>query len=104
MSDFATDQLTDDWDGVLSTAGSITAATGGVTFSGVWAQQADALMDMEEQLRGEVRFTVFTTYTELPTLPAVRQTVVRSGVTYAIEAVRSDAELVGIEFDCKKVI
>lgn len=104
MSDFDTDQLTADWDGVLARAGSITAALAGVTFSGVWAQQADALIDLEEQLRGEVRFTVFTTYTELPALPAVRQTLVRSGVTYVIEAVRSDAEAVGIEFDCKKIL
>lgn len=104
MSDFDTDQLTADWDGVLARAGSITAALAGVTFSGVWAQQADALIDLEEQLRGEVRFTVFTTYTELPALPAVRQTLVRSGVTYVIEAVRSDAEEVGIEFDCKKIL
>lgn len=104
MSDFDTSQLTTDWDDVLDRAGSVTAALAGVTFSGVWAQQADALVDLDEQLRGEVRFTVFTTYTELSTLPAVRQTIVRSGVTYVIEAVRSDAEAVGIEFDCKQII
>jgi hypothetical protein len=104
MSDFDTSQLVSDWDDVLSRGGSITATTDGVTFSGIWAQQGDAILDLEDQLRGEVRFTVFTTYTDLPTLPAVRQTLVRSGVTYVIEAVRSDAELAGIEFDCKKIL
>jgi uncharacterized protein (AIM24 family) len=104
MSDFDTDQLLTDWDDVLTRAGAVTATTGGVTFSAVWAQQSDLLTDMEEQLRGEVRFTVATTYTELATLPTVRQTLVRSGVTYVVEAVRSDAELACIEFDCKKVI
>jgi hypothetical protein len=104
MSDFDTSQLINDWDDVLGSAGSVTATTGGVTFSAIWAQQGDMIMDLDDQLRGEVRFTCFTTYTDLPTLPIVRQTLVRSGITYVIQSVRSDAELVGIEFDCKKIL
>jgi hypothetical protein len=104
MSDFDTSTLLDDWDAILGCAGSLTATTGGVTFSGVWSARADMLADMEEQLRDERRFTVFTTCTELPTAPAVRDTVMRSGVTYVVEAVRTDAEAVGIEFDVRKVL
>ncbi len=104
MSDFDTSQLLTDWDGILAAAGSLTAVTGGVTFDGVWAQRVDALADLEEQMRDEKRFTVFTTYTELPTPPTTRQTVVRSGVTYVVESVRTDAEQAGIEFDVKTVI
>lgn len=103
MSDFDSTQLLSDWDSVLNAAGSLTATTGGVTFDGVWAQRNDALAQLEEQLRDEKRFTVFTTYTELATPPTTRQTVVRSGVTYFVEAVRLDAEGVGIEFDVKTI-
>lgn len=104
MSDFDTSDLLTDWDSVLTRAGSITALTGGVTFSGVWAEQADAYADLNDQIRDEKKFTVFTTYTQLPTIPTVRQTVLRSGVTYVISGVRSDAELVGIEFDVMRII
>ena len=104
MGDFDTDQLLDDWDGVLARAGSLTATTGGVTFSGVWAQRIDALAALEEQIRDEKRFTVATTFTQLPTPPIMRQTVVRSGVTYVVEAVRQDAEGAGMEFDVKRVM
>lgn len=104
MSDFDTDQLLEDWDGVLATAGALTATLSGVTFSGVWGQQSDALIDMEEQLRDERRYTVATTYTQLPTLPQIRQTVVRAGLTYAIDDVRADAEAAVIEFDCHQVL
>jgi pectate lyase len=104
VSDFDTTQLLSDWDAVTARAGSLTAVTGGVTFSGVWAQRNDMLADMQEQLRNEKRFTVFTTFTELSTVPSIRQTLVRSGITYAIEAVRTDAELVGIEFDVKSIL
>lgn len=104
MSDFATADLLDDWDSILAVAGSVTATTGGVTFSGVWAQRADSLADFQEQLRNEKRFTIFTTFTELPTAPTMRQTLVRAGLTYAVEAVRTDAELVGMEFDVKSIL
>lgn len=104
MSDFDTASLLSDWNAVLTRAGTITALTGGVTFSGVWAEQADAFSDLNDQIRDEKRFTVFTTYTQLPTIPGVRQTILRSGITYVVSAVRSDAELVGIEFDVKRVI
>jgi len=105
MGDFDTANLLADWNAVLSRAGALTAVFGGsTTFSGVWAEQANALDFMEDQLRDEHRFTVFTTSTELPILPAPRQTIVRAGVTYVVERVRSDAELIGIEIDVKKVI
>jgi len=104
MSDFDTTDLLADWNGILARAGSVTATTGGVTFDGVWAQQVDALAELDEQLRNEKRFTIFTTFTELPTAPVTRQTVVRSGVTYVVESVRTDAELVGIEFDVKTIL
>jgi hypothetical protein len=104
MSDFGTEQLLSDWNDILPRAGSLTAVTGGVTFSGVWSQRLDALADYEEQYRNEKRFTVFTTFTELATPPSTRQTVVRSGVTYQVEAVRADAEAAGMEFDVKTVL
>lgn len=104
MGDFDTTNLLADWNGVLSTAGALTATTGGVTFSGVWAERVNAFADINDQLRDEKRFTVATTFTELATLPTVRQTLVRSGVTYTVEAVRNDAELACIEFDVKRVI
>jgi hypothetical protein len=104
MGDFDSSQLLSDWDDVLGRAGSLTAVTGGVTFDGVWAGRVDALAEMDEQLRNEKRFTVFTTYTELPTPPTTRQTVVRAGVTYFVESVRVDAEGVAIEFDVKSVL
>jgi hypothetical protein len=104
MSDFDTSTLLDDWDAVLSRAGALTATTGGVTFSAVWAERQNAFADMNDQLRDEKRFTIFTTATELVTTPTLRQTLVRSGVTYVVESVRADAESVGIEFDVKRVI
>jgi len=105
MGDFDTSQLLTDWDDVLARAGAVTATTGGVTFSGVWSQQTSLLEVLDDQLRNEKRFTVSSTFTELPTLPVVQQTLVRSGVTYVIDgAVRSDAELAVIEFDCKQII
>lgn len=104
MSDFASDQLLDDWDGILGTAGTLTGTTGGVSFAGVWSQRNDALAQLEEQIRDEKRFTVFTTYTQLATPPTTRQTVVRSGVTYVVESVRIDAEGAGIEFDVKTAL
>ena len=104
MGDFDTADLLADWDDVLSRAGAVTASLGGVTFSGVWAQRTDALADLEEQIRDEKRFTIFTTFTELATAPATRQTLVRSGVTYVVETVRTDAELCAIEFDVKTIL
>jgi len=104
MGDFDTTQLLSDWDNVLSNAGAVTALTGGVTFSGVWAQRADVLADMDEQLRDDKRFTIFTTFSELPTPPVVRQTVFRGSVTYFVDGVRTDAEEVGIEFDVRRII
>lgn len=104
MSDFDEDQLLSDWDGILSSAGSLTAVTGGVTFSGVWSQRVNALAELEEQIRDEKRFTVFTTYTQLSTPPTVRQPVYRAGLTYSVEAVRTDAEGAGMEFDVKSIL
>lgn len=104
MADFDSTQLLTDWDDILGQTGTLTAVTGGVTFDGVWSQRQDALADLEEQLRDEKRFTVFTTFTELPTAPTVRQTVIRSGVTYAVESVRTDAEGAGMEFDVKTIL
>jgi hypothetical protein len=104
MSDFDTSTLLDDWDSVLSRAGSLDATTGGVTFSGVWAERQNSFADMNDQLRDEKRFTIFTTATELSVTPVLRQTLVRSGVTYVVESVRADAEGVGLEFDVKRVI
>jgi hypothetical protein len=104
MGDFDTSQLLDDWDGVLSRAGSVTAVLAGVTFDGVWAQRVDALADLDEQMRDEKRFTIFTTFTELTTPPVSRQTLVRAGVTYVVESVRTDAEGACIEFDVKAII
>lgn len=104
MSDFASEQLLSDWNGVLARAGSLTAATAGVTFSGVWAERADAFADINDQLRNEKRFTVFTTVSQLPTPPLLRQAIVRASVTYFVEAVRSDAEGCGMEIDVKTTI
>lgn len=104
MADFATAQLLTDWDAILTQSGTLTATTGGVTFDGVWAQRADALADFEEQIRDEKRFTILTTFTQLATAPTTRQTLVRSGVTYFVEAVRTDAEAACIEFDVRTVI
>jgi hypothetical protein len=104
MGDFDTANLLADWNGVLSTAGALTATTGGVTFSGVWAERQDVLVDMHDQLRDERRFTVFTTFSELATRPSLRQTIVRAGVTYAVEGIRDDVAAVGIELDVKRVI
>lgn len=104
MSDFDTADLLADWDDVLSRAGSLTAVTGGVTFSGVWAEQTSALEIMDDQLRNEKRFAVFTTYTQLPTAPNPRQTVVRSGVTYVVESVNTDAELCGMQLNVKRAL
>jgi hypothetical protein len=104
MSDFDTADLLNDWNDVLTRAGSVTATTGGVTFFGVWAQRADVLAQLDEQIRDEKRFTIFTTFTELPTAPTTRQTVVRSGLTYVVESVRSDAELAGMEFDVLRIL
>lgn len=104
MSDFDSDNLLADWNAVLSRAGSLTASTAGVTFSGVWAERTDAFADINDQLRNEKRFTVFTTVTELPTPPLLRQSIVRASVTYFVEAVRADAENCGMEIDVKTTI
>lgn len=93
-----------DWDDVLSRAGSLTATFGGVTFSGVWAEQISDLQFMEDQIRNEKRFSVFTTYSELPTPPAPRQTIVRSSITYAVESVNEDAERVAFTMFVKRVL
>jgi hypothetical protein len=103
MSDFETNTLTDDWSNVLASGGSLTFALNGVTPSGIWAAQFSDVIDAEEQLRDERRFTVFTTVASCVTIPADRTTLERDGVTYFIDAVRSDAESVGIELDVRKV-
>ena len=75
----------------------------GASASGIWAARFSALDSIEEQLRDERRFTVFTTFSELAATPAVRMTLARSGLTYFIEAIRNDAELIGVELDVKQV-
>lgn len=103
MSDFETDTLTEDWSNVLASGGSLTFALNGVTPSGIWAAQFSDVVDAEEQLRDERRFTVFTTFASCVTTPSVRNTLVRDSVTYYIDAVRNDAESIGIEIDVRKV-
>lgn len=103
MGDFDTAQLTEDWDSVLETGGSLTFTVAGVTASGIWAARFSQLEAMEEQLRNERRFTVFSTMSSLGSLPSVRDVVVRSGITFFVEAVRNDAEGVGVELDVKQI-
>lgn len=103
MSDFDTAQLTTDWESVLQSGGSLTFTIGAVTASGIWAARLSQLEEMEEQLRDERKFTVFSTVTQLVSVPTVRATLVRSGVTYFVEAVRNDAEGVGVELDVRQV-
>jgi hypothetical protein len=106
VGDFDTATLQDDWQAIAGTGGSggvLSFTYNGVTASGIWAARFSQLESMEEQLRDERRFTIFTTLTELVTLPTVRMTVARSSVTFFIEAVRNDAELVGVELDVKQV-
>jgi hypothetical protein len=101
-SDFnATDLLTD-WNNVLSVGGAVTFAAQATVASGIWAQRVSAFEDMEEQLRNERVYTVFLTTTQLPAVPTLRSTLVRSGITYSVQAVRQDAEGVGIEIDVKQ--
>jgi hypothetical protein len=71
--------------------------------SGIWAARFSQLNEFEEQLRDERRFTIVTTFSELAATPAVRMTIARAGLTYFIEAVRNDAELVCVELDVKQV-
>jgi hypothetical protein len=104
MSDFDSANLLSDWNAVLARAGALTATCGGVTFSGVWAEQQNMLDEIDDQFRSDKRFTVFTTVTQLPTVPAPRTAVVRSGVTYSVMTTRTDAEGCGIELDVRRVI
>lgn len=103
MGDFDTDTLTDDWGNVLASGGSLTFALNGVTPSGIWAAQFADVIDAEEQLRDERRYTVFTTLASVVTVPSVRDVITRSGVQYYIDAIRNDAEDVGIELDVRRV-
>lgn len=104
MGDFDSDRLLTDWDDVLDRAGALTALCAGVTFSGVWAQRTNALAELEEQLRDEKRFTIFTTATELATTPTLRQVVTQGATGYFVEAVRADAEGCGIEIDVQQIL
>ena len=104
MSDFDSDDLLADWNAVISTAGALTFAMQGVTPSGIWAQRVSAFDVMEEQLRNERVYTVFLTTSQVAAVPTLKSTVVRSGVTYSVQAVRTDAEGCGIEIDVKQVI
>lgn len=103
MGDFDSATLADDWGNVLSTGGALSFTCNGVTPSGIWAAQMGMLADAEEQLRDERRFTIFTTVASVVTIPAVRDRVVRDSVTYYVEAVRNDAENVGVELDVRRI-
>ena len=106
MGDFDSATLETDWRGIAGTGGSggpLAFTFAGASASGIWAARFSALDSIEEQLRDERRFTVFTTFSELAATPAVRMTLARSGVTYFIEAIRNDAELIGVELDVKQV-
>ena len=99
MSDFGTEDLLNDWNEILANAGPVTCLIGGVTASGVWSQRANEFDALDEELKNTKRFTIFTTATQVPITPTLRTVVVRSGVTYFVEAVRADAEGVGVEMD-----
>lgn len=103
MSDFDTATMTDDWENVLAAGGPLAFTCNGVTANGIWATQFNQLADAEDQLRDERRFTIFTTVTSVVTIPAVRTQIVKSGVTYYIDAIRTDAESVGVEIDVKTI-
>jgi hypothetical protein len=106
VSDFDTSILESDWRGIAGTGGSgggLTFSFAGVTATGIWAARFSQLQDFEEQLRNERKFTIFTTFSELVSAPVVRMTIARAGLTYCIEAIRNDAELVGVELDIKQV-
>lgn len=104
MGDFDQTNLLSDWNAVLSVGGALTFAMQSVTPSGIWAQRVSAFDVMEEQLRNERVYTVFLTTTQLPAVPTLKSTLVRSGVTYSVQAVRTDAEGCGIEIDVKQVV
>lgn len=106
MSDFDTATLETDWRGIVGTGGSggpLAFTFAGATASGIWAARFSQLNEFEEQLRDERRFTIATTFSELAATPAVRMTIAREGLTYFIEAVRNDAELVCVDLDVKQV-
>jgi hypothetical protein len=106
VSDFETATLETDWRGIAGTGGSggpLAFTFAGATANGIWAARFSQLSEMEEQLRDERRFTIFTTFSELAATPAARMTLARSGLTYFIEAIRNDAELIGIELDVKQI-
>lgn len=106
MGDFDTTLLESDWRGIAGVGGSgggLTFAFSNITATGIWAARFSQLESFEEQLRNERKFTIFTTFTELVTAPSVRMTLARGGLTYVIEAIRNDAELVGVELDVKQV-
>jgi len=106
VGDFDTTLLETDWQGIAGTGGSgggLAFQFAGVTATGIWAARFSQLESYEEQIRNERKFTIFTTFSELVTTPAVRMTIARAGVTYFIEAIRNDAELVGVELDVRQV-
>jgi hypothetical protein len=106
VSDFDTTLLETDWSSIAGAGGSggpLTFAFGGATANGIWAARFSQLGDFEDQLRNERRFTIFTTFSELAVTPSVRMTLARLGANYFIEAVRNDAEEIGVELDIKQV-
>jgi hypothetical protein len=106
VSDFDTATLETDWRGIAGTGGTggpLAFTFAGATAAGIWAARFSQLQDFEEQLRDERKFTIFTTFSELAATPAVRMTLARSGLTYFIEAIRNDAENVGVELDVKQI-
>jgi hypothetical protein len=106
VSDFDTATLESDWRGIAGTNGTggpLPFLFSGATANGIWAARFSQLNEFEEQLRDERRFTIFTTFSELAVTPAVRMTLARSGITYFVEAVRNDAENIGVELDVKQI-
>ena len=103
MSDFEIQTLESDWGNVLSSGGSLTFALNSVTPSGIWAAQFSDVVDAEEQLRDTRRFTIFTTVESVVTIPSVRDRLERDSVTYYIDAIRNDAENVGVELDVRRI-
>jgi len=106
VSDFDTATLENDWRSIAGTGGSggpLAFTFAGATANGIWAARFSQLNELEEQLRDERRFTLFTTFSELAVTPAARMTLSRAGLVYFIEAIRNDAELIGVELDVKQI-
>ena len=101
--DFDPTQLASDFGAILDTAG-ITFSYLGSSVTGVWSSSRTMFSEFEDQRRDESKFTIFLTTSQVATMPAQTQTLVRNGVTYFVEQVRFDAEGTGCELDVCKAI